>query len=208
MKNIETSPTVRNARQLQKAFDYFNQSLFKNELPNVLLNLSRAGKTTAGFFWENQWKDNDSGEKIHELSLCPKFLQREIDVVFSTLVHEMAHLWQTEHGKTSRNGYHNRQWADKMLEVGLTPKANGAKGGMTGQSVSHEITPDGSFARVYAEMPEEFKMAFTNLEQEKKPKKATRTKYTCPKCGSIAYGKPNLGIICKSCAVMFDEETN
>jgi hypothetical protein len=29
----------------------------------------------------------------------------------STLVHEMAHLQQNHFGKSSRTGYHNKEWA-------------------------------------------------------------------------------------------------
>jgi hypothetical protein len=36
-------------------------------------------------------------------------------------VHEMAHVWQHAHGKPSRNGYHNKEWAAKMDERGLIP---------------------------------------------------------------------------------------
>ena len=31
----------------------------------------------------------------------------------------MCHQWQQHFGKPSRNGYHNKQWADKMESVGL-----------------------------------------------------------------------------------------
>ena len=58
----------------------------------------------------------------------------------STLVHEMCHLWQEDFGKPSRGGYHNRQWADKMIQVGLMPTDTGEPGGqLTGQRVTHYI---------------------------------------------------------------------
>ena len=39
----------------------------------------------------------------------------------STLVHEMCHLWQAHFGKQRKPGYHDKQWAAKMLEIGLMP---------------------------------------------------------------------------------------
>ena len=37
----------------------------------------------------------------------------------------MTHHWQQCFGSPSRNGYHNMQWARKMVEVGLMPSATG-----------------------------------------------------------------------------------
>ena len=56
----------------------------------------------------------------------------------------MAHVWQETMGEPSRRGYHNRQWAEKMREVGLQPTSTGEPGGMeTGQAVTHYIIPEG-----------------------------------------------------------------
>jgi hypothetical protein len=49
--------------------------------------------------------------------------------VLSTLVHEQAHLWQHHFGKPGRGRYHNREWAAKMVEIGLIPSATGEPGG-------------------------------------------------------------------------------
>jgi hypothetical protein len=46
-------------------------------------------------------------------------------MILSTLVHEMVHVWQETYGNPSRRGYHNRQWAEKMREVGLQPSSTG-----------------------------------------------------------------------------------
>lgn len=74
----------------------------------------------------------------------------------STLVHEMCHLWQEDFGKPSRGGYHNRQWADKMVQVGLMPTDTGEPGGkQTGQYVTHYIIPDGRFEQVFKTLSSE-----------------------------------------------------
>jgi hypothetical protein len=48
-----------------------------------------------------------------------------------------SHVWQHAHGKPTRNGYHNKEWAAKMDNLGLVPSSTGGK--RTGQSVSHYI---------------------------------------------------------------------
>ena len=40
----------------------------------------------------------------------------------------MTHLEQAHFGKPSRNGYHNKEWADLMERVGLMPSDTGAPG--------------------------------------------------------------------------------
>ena len=73
--------------------------------------------------------------------------------IISTLVHEMAHVWQETYGDPSRRGYHNRQWAEKMREIGLQPSSTGEPGGReTGQSMTHYILPDGRYTKTYAKL--------------------------------------------------------
>ena len=64
----------------------------------------------------------------------------------STLVHEMVHHWQHFAGTPSPSNAHNRQWAEKMMSLGLHPSSTGLPGGKkTGRSVSHYIIADGPF---------------------------------------------------------------
>lgn len=87
---------------------------------------------------------------VHEISINPDFMNREDRDWHSTLVHEMCHLWQEDFGRPSRGGYHNSQWADKMIQVGLMPSDTGEAGGKrTGQSITHYIIPGGKFEQVF-----------------------------------------------------------
>jgi len=63
-----------------------------------------------------------------------------------TLVHEMAHCWQHCYGTPSRRAYHNREWADKMIGVGLMPSDTGQPGGKpVGQKMGDYPLPKGRF---------------------------------------------------------------
>ena len=49
--------------------------------------------------------------------------------ILGTLVHEMCHQWQHELGNPSRSGYHNKEWGNKMKEVGLSrPRPDSPEG--------------------------------------------------------------------------------
>jgi hypothetical protein len=58
----------------------------------------------------------------------------------------MTRHWQQLYGKPGRRGYRNREWARKMVEIGLMPSRTGKPGGKgTGENVGHYIRKDGSF---------------------------------------------------------------
>ena len=56
-------------------------------------------------------------------------------------------------GQPSKSNPHNRQWAQKMRDIGLEPSATGLPEGKdTGHSMSHYIRPDGLFLQACREL--------------------------------------------------------
>ena len=225
----ELTPTEEQFKALTGAFKYFNVRLFNGKLPSCILNFSRK-KNTHGFLAPSRWRRVDSvDEYIHEISLTPYTFYREPRLVFSTLVHEMVHLWQWEFGSPSRNGYHNREWAKKMEEVGLIPSNTGQEGGKkTGQSMTHYIDPSGKYHTLFDKIPSALLLPFTSIEgdiikrmidsksnrngsdknnTESKLDKRNRlissgrkkTKYNCSSCNLNVWGRPNLELKCLKC---------
>lgn len=193
-----SGPTREQFAAYEKMFAFFNARLFRGELPRCLLNFSRHSGSY-GFFAPERWEKG--GEVRHEISLNPATLKsREPIDVASTLVHEMVHLWQHEYGSPSRSGYHNREWAVKMEEIGLVPSSTGdVYGNKVGQRMSHYVAEGGPFARAFRAMPPEFLLPWACEEPHrqragKSPK--NKVKYTCPMCGVNVWGKPGLTIYC------------
>jgi predicted SprT family Zn-dependent metalloprotease len=188
-------------KALQSAFDFFNKALFKDALPPVMLTLQ--DQKSAGFFSPDRFNSRDD-EIASEISLNPQLmLRRSMDDVLGTLVHEMVHLWQHVMGKPSRSGYHNREWADKMIEVGLLPYCVTDILKQTGQKCSHTIDPLGAFSlsctKFLAKNPGMHWGANAVLDDEKPAKKNTKVKYECDECGACAWGKDTLHLICGDC---------
>lgn len=226
--NPSYSPTEEQFTALNKAYKYFNRALFQNKLPGCILNFSRK-KNTHGFLAPSRWRRvNEVDKYIHEISLTPYTLYREPELVFSTLVHEMVHLWQWEFGSPSRNGYHNKEWAEKMEEVGLVPSHTGKEGGKkTGQAMTHFIKEDGVYQRLFRKIPKSYLLPFTSIEgdliksmlkgqqgssgSKSNPALAKKnrlissgrkkTKYNCKSCNTNVWGKPNLKLKCIPCKV-------
>lgn len=198
---VNGDPTAAQFGAYRAMYDYFNRALFRGELAPCLLNFSRASANTLGFFAPKRWQKGNTS--VHEISLCPTHLAlRPLRETASTLVHEMCHLWQEEHGKPGRGRYHNQEWADKMKSIGLHPTATGEIGGPeTGDSMTHVIVKGGPFDRAFAKMPKACELPWTSFDRlkEKKPRKNTKVKFTCPSCNCNAWGKETLSLMCGDC---------
>lgn len=199
---------------LQSAYDHFNAELFGNGLPNVLITYQRHAHTR-GYFGANRFAGRVEERGTHELALNPdNFLSRSDKEILSTLTHEMCHVWQHEHGKPSKRGYHNKEWAAKMKEVGLYPSNSGMVGGKeTGQQMTHYIVAAGSFDRSYERL--QAKGWKLNLQSAMRGNdsaaRKSKTKFSCPSCGQNAWGKPDLAVTCTPCGINMqsaDSEAN
>src|SRR5260221_3129047 len=142
------NPTTQTYTSLSTAYDFFNRELFFGSLPTCLITMQR-NKGAYGFFSGERFANTTNPKEItDEIALNPvHFATRKPNEVLSTLAHEMVHLWQHHYGKQPRKGYHDRQWAAKMREIGLVPTATGEPGGKeTGQKVTHLIEENERYA--------------------------------------------------------------
>lgn len=201
-----TSPTIEQFAAYQAAYDYLNRVLFNNQLSPCLLNFSRHANT-CGFFSYKRWHNN-SGKHIHEISLNPDLLERPIEEVMSTLVHEMVHQWQFDFGKPSANGYHNKEWAGEMESIGLKPSSTGLpRGKRTGYKMSHYIIQGGKFDIAFQKIPVDYLIPWKGKDYQRKSSKRQtsqgkdKLKYSCPKCLINVWGKTGLNILCGNCHV-------
>jgi SprT-like family len=196
------NPTTQTYTSLTTAYDFFNQELFSGSLPPCLITMQRH-KGAYGYFSGERFASlADPKDVTDEIALNPAHFATQTPAkVLSTLVHEMAHLWQHHYGKPPRKGYHDRQWAAKMHEIGLLPTATGEEGGKeTGQKMTHLIEENGQFARAVSKLLEEHPAILYHDRNENnaasKKKAASKTKYTCPVCGLNAWAKPEAPLVC------------
>lgn len=130
---------------LQTAYDHFNRELFENRLPELIFTVQRQNDVL-GYFAPERWVSPE-GERCHEIAINPSHMgqSRVIDVL-QTLAHEMVHCWQYCFGSPGRRCYHNKEWAQKMIAIGLQPSSTGAPGGeITGQHMSDYPLAGGRF---------------------------------------------------------------
>jgi len=206
------SPTRETYDSLNLAHEFFNARLFGGTLPACLVTLQRS-KKAYGFFAGQRFGLKAGEGATDEIALNPShFEERTVEETLSTLAHEMAHQWQQHHGKPSRTGYHNKEWAAKMQEIGLVPSDTGREGGKpVGQKVSHYIASGGAFERACAALLEGGKFGRLYIERwgdeaTRKKKTASKTRYSCPSCGLNAWAKPNVALVCGDCDEKLEAE--
>jgi predicted SprT family Zn-dependent metalloprotease len=206
------NPTTQTYTSLATAYEFFNQELFSGSLPPCLITMQRHRGAYGYFSGERFANTADPKEVTDEIALNPAlFVNRKPHEILSTLAHEMAHLWQHHYGKPPRKGYHDRQWAAKMHEIGLIPTATGEEGGKeTGQKMTHLIEENGRFAQTVSKLLAEHPAILYSDRSENNParkkKAASKTKYTCPNCGLNAWAKPDAPLICGDCQEIMQAE--
>lgn len=156
-----SKPSPIQVNSFQWLYDHFNEELFNSSLPDVMLNFSRR-KGMVSFFKAKEWYDyeeDEHGEEMMrdeygEISLNPDKLDKEPLVTCSYIVREMVHVWQSLYGVPSKcKGYHNKEWANEMMRVGLTPVSQDKPGKQTGMKVFHTIEFDGKYSTVFSKIP-------------------------------------------------------
>jgi predicted SprT family Zn-dependent metalloprotease len=184
------------------------RALFPEPLPDVVLTLHRQ-RNAYGYFAARRYKALASTEMVaHEIALNPDTFAKQGNMeILSTLAHEMAHLWQHEHGKPSRTGYHNHEWAARMLEIGLKPVNVEQPSRQTGPKCSHTIIEGGRFEQLARSIIDGgFDVAYFSVPQLSKSSLAKRKrKYVCLSCGATVWGKPGLNLRCADCRKPMDD---
>lgn len=222
---METSnkPSTKFYGLFQYVFDHYNDALFGGTIKDCLIVVTRR-KNVFGHYAHKRWFSVQDQE-TDELALNPAmFVKFPLLEICQTIVHEMCHGWQYHYGKPSQAGYHNKEWANKMIEVGLMPSRTGKPGGKTvGQNMNdypidgglfleatEELMNNEIFAGLYLEVNPEIVTLLNDgsplYEQIKdltvthtftKPKTPTKSKYSCG-CSNV-WGAPNLNIGCNRC---------
>lgn len=206
VRSRKIDPIPESYGPLRRACATLNDKLFGGELPPCLITLQRK-KRALGFFAGRRFRSVDGTIITDEIALNPAtFAQRGAKKVLSTLAHEMVHQWQQHYGKPSRTGYHNAEWAAKMLQIGLVPSDTGRPGGKrTGQRMTHYVRPGGAFERAADKLiAKGFALAYVEraTKAERKvalKKRQSKTRYQCPHCRQNAWAKPAANLVCGDC---------
>ena len=204
-------------KRLEEAYSKFNDYYFESALPDVMITIQSSRGAYGHCTTQKVWASGD--ERYYELNLGAEYLDRPIENVLATLMHEMVHIYCMENGikDTSNLGrYHNKKFKEEAEKRGLLI----SKHDYIGWSVTQ---PSEKFIGVIKEMGldvacencrvgEKIQLGGDSSDGddtpgiEKKPrikKPSSTRKYVCPFCMVSIRATRDVHIICADCMEPF-----
>lgn len=116
----ETTKTSRTAGYLEKIFRALNADFFDGELEEPIITIQSTPRAYGHVTVAKSWRRKDDWR--HELNLGAETLDRPIEDICATMIHEMVHLYNIAHQvqDCSRGGmYHNKHFRDEAERRGI-----------------------------------------------------------------------------------------
>jgi DNA-directed RNA polymerase subunit RPC12/RpoP len=192
--------------ELNKIFKLLNKQFFEDKLVEpIILIQTKSKKHTLGTCSTNPiWqKREDEKDKKYEITLSGAYLNRTLEEILSTVLHEMVHLYCSLNKikDTSNNCvYHNKKFKEEAEKRGLIIEKDKTIGWSLTKLTEDTIKLIPSLkidntAFDYWRNALEFKAV--------KPK-VTLNKYQCPQCETKVTSSKTLNIICGDCNKQFE----
>ena len=124
---------------LENAYDILNDKYFESSLSKVVITVQSSPKAYGHYTTYEAWTDSNSGFK--EINISAENLDRPIENIIATLIHEMVHHFCSIKGiqDCSRGGtYHNKRFREQAEKRGLKIDYN-TKIGFSITSPSEEL---------------------------------------------------------------------
>ena len=209
---------------LEYTFDVLNRVYFNGELPPIVICIMSSKRTYGHYTVNKEWRLEN--EHLHEINISAEHLDRPIENVAATLMHECCHYYCALHGikDVSSNGrYHNKNFKREAEARGLIIE----QAPFIGWSVTE---PSPEFIEVIRQNGIDKPLDINrdgwiglrglnggsggseggsdgtdgNNGVSGKPKSSTR-KYKCPSCGNSLRATKDLFIICGDCMETFEK---
>ena len=205
----ETVKTSRTAGYLEKIFRTLNADWFSGELEEPIITIQSTPRAYGHVTVAKTWKRKD--ENRHELNLGAETLNRPIEEVVATIMHEMVHLYNIANGvqDCSRGGtYHNKRFRDEAERRGLKISHHPTYGWTITEAsdeLMNYILEQGwseiNMNRGHGWTPQPSGGAKTGNGGTGTvgPKKSSTRKLQCPCCGNSVRATKAVRIMCMDC---------
>ena len=209
---------------LEYGFDVLNKIYFDGELPPIVITIMSAPRSNGHFTINREWRVAE--ERFNEINISAEHLDRPIENIMETLLHEMIHFYCQINGiqDTSQNyRYHNMKFREEAEKRGLMI----SQGKYIGWSITE---PSPEFIEVIKshgiEKPMDINRDGMQIDLAgllgvlgglpglpgadgakgvgivTKPKCRTR-KYICPCCGNSFRATKDINVMCMDCNEQF-----
>lgn len=208
----QTIKTSRTAGYLEKLFRTLNTRYFGDTIEEPIITIQSTPRAYGHVTVSKAWH-KANGDERHELNIAAGTLDRPIEEIVSTLLHEMVHLMNLQNGvqDCSRGGtYHNRKFKaaaeacdlhidyDERIGWSVTSPTEALidfiiEEGWEDICMSRE---DGCISRTPGRgSPDRTPTTPTT------PKKSSTRKYICPGCKMSVRATREVNIICGDCGL-------
>lgn len=205
--------------QLERMFKSLNESFYDGQLDMPIITVTPTARAYAHYTPWNAWESK--GEHKREINISSAYLDRPLEYICGSLLHEMAHMYNDtilEVSDTSRGGtYHSRVFKQAAESHGLICTRTEKYGWSdTSTTLSDELIE-------WVLLHDEFREielcrtvpAFAAIGVGSKTADgsapvttATRNnsrRFVCPKCGMIARTTRAARLICGDCMEVMEE---
>lgn len=183
---------------LGKLYDFCNECFFNNELekPVITVQADTKNKALGWFVCAEVWKESAEDKGNTEINISAQFLNRPIEEIAETMLHEMVHQYAYVHKMQdcSRGGsYHNKLFKRLAEMHGLNVECIK----QTGWSYT-SLTPSSRDTLKEFVTENAFIYRLPDFKGMKVKSTSTR-KYICPICGNSVRATKEVRIICADC---------
>ncbi len=204
----------RVAGYLEKIFNLLNEHYFNNEIKKPVITIQSTPRAYGHVTVNDAWTVD--GESKKELNIGAGTLNRNIENVVATLLHEMVHLWNEQNGiqDTSRGyTYHNNKFKEKAEKCDLEIEKHEMYGWTITKPTDKlvELCILWDLCEIRITRIELFGLDFSGgfgntagkdkgtPSTDKQKKKSSTRKYQCPKCGISCRATKEINLICGDC---------
>ena len=209
MKQLTTYNRV--AGYLNHIFDLLNEAFFESELSRPTITIQSTPKAYGHFSLRDDTWVSKTGIS-HEINIGAGTLARPIEEVAATLLHEMVHYYNYEHGiqDCSRGGtYHNRRFKEAAEARGLIISHHEKYGWSLTEPGDEllELILDNDLTDILISRNEFYGIrvpgtgthSTTTPPMETPRKKSSTRKYICPCCGMSVRATREVRVMCMDC---------
>ena len=206
----ETIKTSRTAGYLEKIFRVLNAHYFDNTIEEPIITIQSTPRAYGHVTVAKAWTKGQAGETRRELNLGAGTLDRPIENIVATLLHEMVHLYNIQIGvqDCSRGGsYHNKKFKSAAeavdLEISYDPRVGWSITEPTETLIDFIISQ--GWDDIHMSRNESYSVSGIGIKGWNSngigpAKKGNSRKLVCPCCGlTVRATRNNLQLLCLEC---------
>jgi len=202
----------RTSQYLVKVFKTINEEYFNNELDVPTITIQSTVGAYGHVSVQKVWHSTDVA--THELNLSADYLDRPIENIVATLIHEACHLYAMlkDIKDTSNNGiYHNKRFKELSEDRGIAISKHDKYGWTITEPTEETIDFCIKYELEDIQIVRQSSFSIGGVsggkagngnDSPRKPKGSNSRKYICLHCGNIARTTKDIKLICGDCVVM------